>query len=115
MFNPGFGLAQSIQDVVAVASNTTYTGHCPESGRQKKLAEIVLKHFHVFKHRDLGHSADWSMSRSAVCLLPNFHNHGNAVGQSEILPLPYGQASARLCGTKNRKILVLTAVIIGSD
>lgn len=61
MFNPGFGLAESIQNLVTVASNTTYTGHCPESGRQKKLAEIVFKDFHV-KHPDLGHRADWSMS-----------------------------------------------------
>lgn len=107
MVNPGFGLAESIQNVVAVASNITYTGHCPESDRQKKLAETMFKHFHVFKHPDLGHRADWSMSRSAVSLWPYFHNHGNAVGQSEVLPLPYGQVIVRSCGTKNRKILVL--------
>lgn len=107
MLNPGFGSAESIQDVVAVASNTTYTGHCPESGRQKKLSELGFKQFHMFKHPDLEHSADWSMSRSAVSLWPNFHNHGNAVGQSEVLPLPYGQVIVRLCGTKNRKIRVL--------
>lgn len=82
LLNPGFGSAESIQDVVAVASNTTYTGHCPESGRQKKLSELGFKQFHMFKHPDLEHSADWSMSRSAVSLWPNFHNHGNAVGQS---------------------------------
>lgn len=59
----------------------------------KETAETLV---HVFKHPDLGHSAGWSMSRSAVSLWPNFHNHGNAVGQSEVLPLPYGQVTVRL-------------------
>lgn len=34
LLNPGFGLAESIQDVIAVASNTTYTDDCPESDFQ---------------------------------------------------------------------------------
>lgn len=42
------------------------------------MAEIVFKHFHVFKHPDLAHSPEWSMTRSAVCLVLDFHNHGNA-------------------------------------
>lgn len=34
LLNPDFGLAESIQDVIAVASNTTYTDDCPESDFQ---------------------------------------------------------------------------------
>lgn len=33
LLNPGFGLTESIQNAEAVASNTPYKGHCPESGR----------------------------------------------------------------------------------
>lgn len=69
-------------------------------GKQKKLAGIVCKHFHVFKHSDLGNSADWS-------LLLDFHNHGNAGEKFEILHLSYGQVIARLCGTKSTKTLFL--------
>lgn len=36
LLNPGFGLAESIQDVIAVASNTTYTDDCPESDFQTR-------------------------------------------------------------------------------
>lgn len=31
LLNPGFGLAEIIQDVIAVASNATYTKDCLES------------------------------------------------------------------------------------
>ena len=36
LLNPSFGLAESIQDVIAGASNTTYTDVCPESDFQTR-------------------------------------------------------------------------------
>lgn len=114
LLNPGFGLAESSQDVIAGASNTTCTDLCPQSdfqthsdgkSRQKELTEIVFKHFQVFRHPDLDHSAEWITTRFAACLLLGFHNHGNGGGQFEIFLLSYGQVIATLCGTKNTKIL----------
>lgn len=56
------------------------------------MAGIVFKHFHVFKHPDLGNSAD------LIFITVGMHGE-----QFEIPLLSYGQVIARLCGTRSTK------------